>query len=161
VGPVPTGLTAGLKGLDTLEGLRIWLDNPAAVRNSPWRHRYSHFNSWYSMIERYSTRKLTHQMDKLPALSGLASLMSQTHDCTYIAGLWKEDMQTGLAWYALDTNRSHLPSFRQSRSITTLISPSSWTWTSRFRSATTIGVRKDTDLPKENAENKSPYIAPS
>jgi hypothetical protein len=161
VGPVSTGLTAGLKGLDTLEGLRIWLHNPAAVRNSSWRHRYSHFNSWYSMVERYSFRKLTYQTDTLPALSGLANLMSQTHRCTYIAGLWQEDLQTGLAWYVLDTNRSHLPSFTQSSSIKTLLSPSSWSWTSRFRSATSVGVQKDADLPKENTESKLPYIAPS
>jgi hypothetical protein len=160
-GSVPAGLTAGLKGLDTLEGLRIWLHNPAAVRNSPWRHRYSHFNSWYSMVERYCTRKLTYQTDKLPALSGLANLMSQTHDCTYIAGLWQEDLQSGLAWYVLDWGWNHSPNFRQSRSIKRLLSPSSWSRTSLFRSAMSIGGRKDTDLPEEEAEGKLPYIAPS
>jgi hypothetical protein len=50
-------------------------------------------------LSHYATRMMTNFTDKLPALSGLASYMQKQRKCTYIAGLWKEDLEYGLLWY--------------------------------------------------------------
>ncbi|KAK8057937.1 hypothetical protein PG996_011874 [Apiospora saccharicola] len=58
--------------------------------------------NWYSLVEQYSARKLTMESDKLPALAGLAAYfaahLAKGKDSAYLAGLWREDMLTGLCW---------------------------------------------------------------
>jgi hypothetical protein len=51
------------------------------------------------MVTEYTMRWLTYPSDVLPALSGLANAMARTHGCSYLAGLWNEDLKIGLAWY--------------------------------------------------------------
>ncbi|KAH6622270.1 heterokaryon incompatibility protein-domain-containing protein [Boeremia exigua] len=72
---------------------------------------------WYTIVEEYSLRNLTYQSDKLPALSGIAKMFEKRTGYTYLAGLWKEDLIVGIAWYA-------------SQSSTEVISDTlpSWTW---------------------------------
>ncbi|KAF9633742.1 Heterokaryon incompatibility [Lasiodiplodia theobromae] len=59
--------------------------------------------AWYwDLIEfRYSGRRLTYGIDKLPAIAGLADLASQTLDCEYIAGMWKKGIEWALTWRTL------------------------------------------------------------
>ncbi|RFU36296.1 hypothetical protein B7463_g95, partial [Scytalidium lignicola] len=68
----------------------------------PWPKRKglrdNHFDHWYALIADYNERELTYPSDVLPALSGIASAMAQLHGCTYMAGLWLEDLQVGLSW---------------------------------------------------------------
>jgi hypothetical protein len=64
----------------------------------PWQ-RNNQFDQWYKMVTAYTILSLTYTSDVLSALSGLESAIAQTHGCTYLAGLWKEDLQIGLAWY--------------------------------------------------------------
>lgn len=58
--------------------------------------------NWYTVVELFSTRKLTVESDKLPALGALAayfsSLFSNSEGSGYLAGLWREDMWRGLRW---------------------------------------------------------------
>jgi hypothetical protein len=54
--------------------------------------------AWYPLIEDFSGRDLTYELDTLPALSGLASQISRLYKCSYLAGLWQEDIQYGLLW---------------------------------------------------------------
>lgn len=58
------------------------------------------FFDWYRILEDYTTRNLSRQLDKLPALSGLARLVfaNQAGRSTYIAGLWTHDIPKGLLW---------------------------------------------------------------
>jgi len=56
---------------------------------------------WYSAVESYSTRALTFEEDRLPALAGIAARIAQALGPTYVAGLWKEDITYGLCWEAL------------------------------------------------------------
>jgi hypothetical protein len=59
--------------------------------------------SWYSMIcFDYSGRKLTYESDKLPALSGLASLVANRDHSKYCAGIWWEGVAYGLCWRAVN-----------------------------------------------------------
>ncbi|CZR66943.1 uncharacterized protein PAC_16843 [Phialocephala subalpina] len=53
---------------------------------------------WLHHIQNYSTRSLTFEQDKLPALSGLARMLaSQTGD-SYYAGLWERHIHEDLCW---------------------------------------------------------------
>jgi len=64
------------------------LREPGKDRN--WR--------WTRLVEQYSTRKLTMDSDKLPALSGLAHLVATKTGDTYLAGLWKSNLLNELNW---------------------------------------------------------------
>ncbi len=48
----------------------------------------------------YTRCRLTFPSDKLPALSGLASIFKRNTGYTYLAGLWEEDFINGLLWFA-------------------------------------------------------------
>lgn len=54
---------------------------------------------WYRLVTQYSRRQLTRASDRLPAISGLASTMHDATRHTYLAGIWKEDLQD-LLWFS-------------------------------------------------------------
>lgn len=54
---------------------------------------------WYLIVCTYTDCRLTDGDDKLPALSGLAYQVQKMNNDTYLAGLWKGDLITGLTWY--------------------------------------------------------------
>ena len=58
------------------------------------------YNNWWDILENYTTRQLTVRADLLPALSGMAARFATVLNDTYCAGLWKNDLQNGLAWVA-------------------------------------------------------------
>ena len=56
---------------------------------------------WESLVEAYTERKLSHQSDKLPALSALAERFGQgtTLDKTdYLSGHWRRYLPASLLW---------------------------------------------------------------
>ncbi|KAF2031505.1 hypothetical protein EK21DRAFT_88003 [Setomelanomma holmii] len=57
------------------------------------------FEDWYEAVASYTDRELTKSSDKLPALAGLAQQMASLKHCTYVQGLWEEDMEYGMLWY--------------------------------------------------------------
>jgi hypothetical protein len=59
--------------------------------------------NWSALVKLYSTMILTNGADKLPALSGLAGLFHKMSHHEYIAGIWKENLAPGLAWYVNKT----------------------------------------------------------
>jgi hypothetical protein len=55
---------------------------------------------WYRLVEDYSSRYLTYETDKLPALAGLASNFqheAQPHG-KYLAGIWSSHLPSALLW---------------------------------------------------------------
>lgn len=57
--------------------------------------------AWDSIVENYSTKKLTEAGDKLSAISGLASFVLNYRRLSaesYLAGLWKGNLAEGLLW---------------------------------------------------------------
>lgn len=58
---------------------------------------------WYSMIDNYTTRNLTNPDDKLPALSGIASVMAFRTGEKYVAGLWESHINIGMLWKRAST----------------------------------------------------------
>ncbi|KAH6662169.1 heterokaryon incompatibility protein-domain-containing protein, partial [Halenospora varia] len=53
---------------------------------------------WWRIITRYSGRCLTKRSDRLPAVSGLASLFHEATKHEYLAGIWREDLDD-LLWF--------------------------------------------------------------
>lgn len=49
-------------------------------------------------MEGYTTRHLTFNGDRLLAFSGIASRFSKLSSWTYVAGLWREDIEYDLCW---------------------------------------------------------------
>ncbi|KAF2095806.1 HET-domain-containing protein [Rhizodiscina lignyota] len=72
-------------------------------RNSLYRGRLNSdrmeiFSLWRDMVARYSECSMTHQRDKLVALSGLASRIGEMLESPYLAGLWKVNLIHDLLW---------------------------------------------------------------
>lgn len=57
---------------------------------------------WYTCLDEFSSRKLSYQSDKLPAVAGLAKSMRNRAPQLgiYYAGIWKADFVRGLLWRA-------------------------------------------------------------
>ncbi|KAF2844606.1 HET-domain-containing protein [Plenodomus tracheiphilus IPT5] len=54
---------------------------------------------WYGLVEDYSSRNLTEEPDKLPALAGLASKFSEEQNPgSYLAGIWSDHLPSALLW---------------------------------------------------------------
>lgn len=53
---------------------------------------------WFKLVEEYTSRKLTIDQDKLPALAGLAATIARKTGDAYFAGLWKSSFLGGLNW---------------------------------------------------------------
>ncbi|KAI3329016.1 HET-domain-containing protein [Xylariaceae sp. AK1471] len=104
--------------------LRLWLYAPAQMRETPREQwfRWNQYDAWYSVVEQYSSKNLTKSTDQLRALSGLADLFQKAHHSTYAAGLWREDLQLGLAWYVASNDS------RPVREVG--IQKPSWSWAS-------------------------------
>ncbi|PMD12338.1 hypothetical protein NA56DRAFT_713259 [Hyaloscypha hepaticicola] len=56
------------------------------------------FQGWYEMVEAYSDRQLICRSDVIPAISGIVSSIIDPYDCSFIAGLWIDDMARGFVW---------------------------------------------------------------
>ncbi|KLP04887.1 tol protein [Fusarium fujikuroi] len=54
--------------------------------------------SWYRLVQLYGQRHLSVPSDKLPAISGLASIFAERLGDQYLAGLWRSDLMVGLCW---------------------------------------------------------------
>lgn len=57
-------------------------------------------HSWYGIVQDFSRRKLSLSGDRLPAIGGVASLMSRITGHKYLAGLWQNNILHDLMWYA-------------------------------------------------------------
>ena len=53
---------------------------------------------WERIITDYTARYLTHENDKLPALSGIAKKIQSHSSDQYLSGLWKNDILQQLCW---------------------------------------------------------------
>ena len=53
---------------------------------------------WRKLINEYSKKELTFEMDVLSALSGLASLVHTATGDQYLAGIWRCDLPAALQW---------------------------------------------------------------
>lgn len=93
-----------------------------------------HLNNWPRIIEDYTSRFLTVDTDRLPALSGLAhEYRNQTKE-RYLAGLWEEQLWRHLLWYARVSVESRPKVY---------LAPT-WSWASIVAEVGFIGTRYST-----------------
>lgn len=78
---------------------------------------------WQQQITQYSTKDLTYSSDRLPALSGLAKMVQQYANDSYLAGLWRSTLLEGMTWY-VDSNKDVF------RPISRPHTAPSWSWSS-------------------------------
>jgi hypothetical protein len=66
---------------------------------------------WYKILDSYCSRSLTFPLDKLPAISGIAAMLQKITSDVYLAGLWQNDISSGLAWrcWSGDRDLERLP----------------------------------------------------
>ena len=95
-----------------------------ATRGGQRDSKRSVYMRWYDLVDGFTGRKLTVETNKLPAIAGIAVKIRQITGDTYMAGLWKNDIATGLCW-----------GIRAQKYPTKYIAPS-WSW------ASTIGYAR-------------------
>ncbi|KAF5008045.1 hypothetical protein FDECE_5666 [Fusarium decemcellulare] len=54
--------------------------------------------SWFVVVTRYSTMKLTHETDRLAAIQGIANRLCDTYGDEYFGGVFRSYVAQGLAW---------------------------------------------------------------
>lgn len=81
------------------------------------------FNSWLEVVEEYSKLLLTRESDRLPALTGVATVFQKKLGCGYMAGIWRDDVARGILW---DVTRYAL----LERSVRRNDSAPTWSWAS-------------------------------
>lgn len=81
--------------------------------------------TWWPIVEEYSSRSLSEDRDRLPGLSGLASLFQAATGHTYLAGLWRETIVADLQWVVYQDKDN----IRPSRRPDDFVAPS-WSWAS-------------------------------
>jgi hypothetical protein len=56
--------------------------------------------AWYGVVADFTARNLSDPLDRLPAIEGIANIISGISGLQYIAGLWKNNLLHDLMWYA-------------------------------------------------------------
>ena len=104
-----------IKPLDDFEP---WLIRTRVGESVDTGSRFSHRKRWYDVVEDNSSRVITKESDKLPALSGLASEFAspaytagdESGVSQYCAGLWYQDMPSALLWRTVEQrSENHSP----------------------------------------------------
>ncbi|KAK1981015.1 heterokaryon incompatibility protein [Colletotrichum cereale] len=71
------------------------LISPALMTSPP-----AAFEQWHAIVSEFSARQLSYGLDKLPALSGLASVVQKKTGSFYVAGMWRENFVRDMNWYS-------------------------------------------------------------
>lgn len=84
-----------------LDGSVPKLDNIKSQFHAYLRSEWSKSESlliWFKIVSELLTRSITNQMDVLPCMSGIASVMQASGTGKYLAGLWAEHLPDCLLW---------------------------------------------------------------
>lgn len=63
-----------------------------------------YFPTWRHLVVQYSARNITFNADRLPALSGVASVWGGDDKGRYLCGIWTGDAENSLIWAANEPN---------------------------------------------------------
>jgi len=66
-------------------------------------HFLSH--DWTQLISKYSSREFSNFEDRLPAIAGIAKIVSRKWNEDYVAGIWRRFLVHQLAWYKRSRSR--------------------------------------------------------
>lgn len=89
-------------------------------------------HEWPKLVSQFTTKDLTYAKDRLPAISGLATLMGQHISMitsTYLAGIWSCDMEYSLLWVSDHDRAKDTPIQRMPIETDKTYAPS-WSWAS-------------------------------
>lgn len=89
-------------------------------------------SQWLILVDAFTRRALTFPTDRLPALSGVASLLAEYVEGSYYAGMWKVRLVDQLMWTA--TRHPLFESANLAETIHKDYAPS-WSWASVGRGA--------------------------
>ncbi len=78
------------------------------------------YDFWKRAIRSFSSRGLSRDTDRLPAISALATIIQQHTGDEYLAGLWRGDLASQLMWY-------NWPSYSSLKPYKSYTAPS-WSW---------------------------------
>jgi hypothetical protein len=103
------------------------------------RRRNDVYTRWLRAAELYPSRNLTYEIDKLPAVSGLAAAVAAVvPKDVYLAGIWKNDLIRGLLWIpALSGTGVNLDR---------ISSIPSWSWASHYGSVKFLALADATQF---------------
>lgn len=82
---------------DCFEGLGNELEM-RSIRKSPFKRAISNINHWQIIVHDFTSRRITKEKDRLPALAGLAERFQAQTGYVYLAGLWLERLPQSLVW---------------------------------------------------------------
>lgn len=83
-----------------------------------------HFE-WPKLVQDFTRRDLTYTKDRLPAISGLATLMKQHTRSEYHAGMWSKDLAYSLLWMS-----DHAHARSPTRRVQVIPYAPTWSWAS-------------------------------
>jgi hypothetical protein len=106
----------------------IFLPMPGVNRsaNLPTDPRTETAVSWMGLVVKYTSRRLTKDSDKLPAISGIARTIAGRTSDEYFAGLWKSYFQQCLLWQCDRNTEDGLQTYAKPLYRTA----PSWSWAS-------------------------------
>ncbi|PMD26414.1 HET-domain-containing protein [Hyaloscypha hepaticicola] len=107
-------------------------------------------NRWFQLIEDYSSRHLTKEMDRLPALAGLADDFAQMHqdgDCEYLAGIWSSHLPSALLWNSVASRPRRPQAYRAP----------SWSWASLEGASSYDSQRLSNERLQDQSESGFPF----
>jgi hypothetical protein len=74
-------------------------DHQSLKRTLPYANiKIGGYEPWHAILLGYSSREITFHSDRLPAISGLATLIANHLNGHYLAGIWWEDVIYGVCW---------------------------------------------------------------
>lgn len=76
-------------------------DSASEKPKRPWP------DPWHKLVEDYTSRNITFEQDKFPAISGSAKTITKTSGDTYCAGLWRSTIIEDLYWAIEVSEHSH------------------------------------------------------
>lgn len=96
-----TGLMCECRGLNAVDKDKNWYNRGWKARHTSWKTAdlQNMADLWLEIINVFSVLDLTHESDRLPALSGIASRFAGPVLNNYLAGLWREDLARSLLWF--------------------------------------------------------------
>lgn len=109
----------------SVDSCECHLDVPKIFDDRKAFHDWNH-NLWYLWISEYSQRSLTYFNDRLPAISGTASLRKMQPTEKYLAGLWMSSIHADMLWCAQATG----PQMRRFAPSAEARGGPSWSWVS-------------------------------
>lgn len=93
---------------------------------------------WCRGIQTVTTRSLTYDSDRLPAVSGIAQSVQAATGDIYLAGVWKSDLPNGIRWRV---NPWRSEKKKAETSIPEAFRAPTWSWSSVTATIATPGER--------------------